>query len=102
MQGSVLVQFDNTPKALASPSPGLERSDTPGISFTYGINPERVPLKTNPVRVLTLIGVRTQGFAMLEPWAEISERLRRNFKLMHTFKLMHYLVSRIDTLQLNY
>jgi len=60
-QESVLVQFENTPKALASPSPGLERSDNPGISFMHGINPERVSLKTNPVRVQTLIGDRTQG-----------------------------------------
>jgi len=32
-----------TPEALASFSPGLERSDNPGFaSYTFRINPERV------------------------------------------------------------
>jgi len=29
---SALVQFENTPKAFANFSPGLERSDNPGLT----------------------------------------------------------------------
>jgi len=46
------VQFENTPKAFANFSPGFERSENPGIRWTkFVLNPERVPLKTNPFRV---------------------------------------------------
>ncbi len=37
-------------------------------SKNFRLNPERVPWPANPFRVL----------ASLEPWADISERLRRN------------------------
>ncbi len=30
---------------------------------------------------------------MLEPWAAISERLRRNFKLMHYQRLAYFLIK---------
>src|SRR6185369_5117247 len=48
----VLVQFENTPKAFANFSLGIKSK--------FRINPERVPLKTNPFRVQTLIEIRTQ------------------------------------------
>jgi len=44
-------------------------------------NPERVRQPSNPVRVQNASNMRSPGFSFLEPWAEISERLRRIFKL---------------------
>jgi hypothetical protein len=41
----------NTPKAFANFSPGLERSDNPGIEYKKQRNPERVRRERNPFRV---------------------------------------------------
>ena len=35
------VDLVNTPKAFANPSPGLERSDNPGIEYKKTIKPRR-------------------------------------------------------------
>jgi hypothetical protein len=40
-------------------------------------NPERVRQPPNPFRVVRAFCLLTQGSRKLEPWAEISERLRR-------------------------
>jgi hypothetical protein len=45
------------------------------------INPERVSLKANPFRLQVLFVLVPRVLAALEPGAEISERLRRIFKL---------------------
>src|SRR6185369_1319155 len=47
----VVVQFENTPKAFANPSPGFERSENPGTNLSEALNPVRVPLAANPFRV---------------------------------------------------
>jgi hypothetical protein len=44
----------NTPKAFANSSPGLERSDNPGIANKTRKNPERVRQLPNPFRVESL------------------------------------------------
>src|SRR5215204_4447201 len=69
-----------TPKALANFSPGLERSNNPGISnLNYKSNPERVRRLANPFRVsVHFWEFIPRVVAALQPWAEISERLRRN------------------------
>jgi len=78
---TVVVQFENTPKAFANFSPGLERSDYPGYQIQIHANPERDRWSANPYRVSILVGYKPRVLAALEPWAEISERLRRIFKL---------------------
>ena len=62
--------------------PGLERSDNPGmIHQEYPNNPERVP------HSITLSGLirfsnRSPGLSLaLQPWAGISQRLRRYCRL---------------------
>src|SRR5215208_52158 len=69
-----------TPEAFANFSPGFERSENPG---TY--HSSRDQTLKGFAAALTLSGLNlTFGFiprvvAALQPWAEISERLRRNF-----------------------
>jgi hypothetical protein len=46
------------------------------------LNPERVRQPPNPFRVCSQLNLCPRVLTPLEPWAEISERLRRNFKLM--------------------
>jgi len=44
------------------------------------MNPERVRLATNPFRVSIFIFIVYPGLSLaLQPWAEISQRLRRYF-----------------------
>src|SRR5829696_9583485 len=66
-----------TPKAFANFSPGLERSDNPGIRTNSSLNPEGVRQPPNPFRVWLRFKLCPRVLAMLEPWAEISERLWR-------------------------
>jgi hypothetical protein len=68
-----------TPKAFANFSPGLERAATTLGSYEeIRFNPERVRQLANPFRVCCLSGARKpRVLATLEPWAEISQRLRR-------------------------
>ena len=42
-------------------------------------NPERVCLKGEPLQGCSFVYKGSQGSRKLEPWAEISERLRRYF-----------------------
>src|SRR5215203_921042 len=83
-----------TPKAFANSSPRLERSDNLGIDHKNN----HLTLK-GFANHLTLSGLNgdlkfVPGFSRtLEPWAEISERLRRshqNFKLMHVRKVLAF------------
>jgi hypothetical protein len=51
-QKVVVVQFDNTPKAFANFSPGLERQRQPWVTGNKQLlNPERVWRLANPFRV---------------------------------------------------
>jgi copper homeostasis protein len=70
-------QFALTPKALANFSPGLERQRQPWGPSQKTLNPEGVCLKAGPFR-LNILFPCYPGFSLcFEPWAEISERLRR-------------------------
>jgi hypothetical protein len=72
------MRLANTPKALANFSPGFERSENPGYANKWALNPERVSPATNPFRVeLKLESRKPRVVAALQPWAEISQRLRR-------------------------
>ena len=81
-----LVHFENTPKAFANFSPGLERSDNPG-GYVYNARPTLKGF----ANCRTLSGfhclfVAIPGFSLrFEPWAEISERLRRKLKPVPVF-----------------
>ena len=67
----------NTPKALANFSLGLERRDNPRSKLEKCINPERVSSAANPYRVDEKRSLFPGVLALLEPRAEISQRLRR-------------------------
>src|ERR1051326_57135 len=50
--GCAYLHRSITPKVLANFSPGLERSDNPGLHYIYlPTNPERVSLAANPFRL---------------------------------------------------
>ena len=49
-------------------------------------NPERIRLDRNPFRVSIFFCVDPKVVAALQPWAEISERLRRIFKVNQSAK----------------
>ena len=73
-----MMQFELTPKALANFSPGLELATTLGFKIEVVLNPERVRRVRKPFQgITTLISYVPRVLAMLEPWAEISQRLRR-------------------------
>jgi hypothetical protein len=73
--------FEDTPKALANSSPGFELARTLGPTHKRRSNPVRVCQPLNPFRVLWQC-LRFPGLSLaLQPWARISQRLRRNFKL---------------------
>jgi hypothetical protein len=70
--------LEHTPKALANFSPGLERSDNPGYKPKIATNPEKgsalgEPLQGCKARLID----DPRVVAALQPWAEISQRLRR-------------------------
>jgi len=73
-----LVQFENTPKAFANFSPGLELATTLGH--------ERKEFNAESVGQIALANAFSVGSVLSlnpglkQPWAEISERLRRIFK----------------------
>ena len=59
---AVLMQFEKTtPKAFANFSPGLERSDNPGIRLKTTFNPVRVRRERNPYRVSRFLINQSQG-----------------------------------------
>ena len=64
-------------------NPGFELARTPGHELKISLNPGRVRQPPNPFRVGADVCRLTQGSRKLEPWADISERLRRIFKLNH-------------------
>ena len=72
-----VLSLELTPKALANFSPGFELVRTLGHQLKYRTNAESVCLKDEPLQGLTTLIYITQGSRKLEPWAEISERLRR-------------------------
>jgi len=78
-----MPQFENliaiTPKAFANFSPGLECNDNPG----YPIQIHALTLKgLGGWRTLTgfinCLGCAPRVVVALQPWAEISQRLRRS------------------------
>jgi hypothetical protein len=73
-----------TPKAFANSSPGLERQRQPWEQIIIiQINPEKGFSQGEPFSGLLRIEANDpRVLTPFEPWAEISERLRRNFKLM--------------------
>ena len=78
MQGFTVKRTTATPKAFANLSPGLEHRDNPGIRIAKRpLNPEGVNCCANPFRVENIIKRLPRVVAMLQPWARISERLRR-------------------------
>ena len=69
-----MVLFEKTPKAFATFSPGFK--------IEIVLNPERARQPPNPFRVFTTLFVMLPGLSLaLQPWAEISQRLRRIGKL---------------------
>ena len=65
-----------TPKALANSSPGFEGSENPGIIIANGITLKALGLcDINPFRVESMVVDIFPGLG--QPWAAISERLRR-------------------------
>src|SRR5215217_3904436 len=74
----VLVHFENTPKAFANFSPGFERSENPGFSNIKVLRTLKgfVSCGTLSAFQSSLLSV-PKVVAVLQPWAEISERLRR-------------------------
>jgi hypothetical protein len=75
---SVLVHFENTPKAFANFSPGFERSENPVSITQLRFKPERVRLNWNPYRVQVFFYTLIPRLSLCSNrWAEISERLRR-------------------------
>jgi hypothetical protein len=77
-----VLQFETTPKAFTNSSPRLERKRQPWVSIqNTRYNPERVRRLANPYRVSIYLAYKPKVLAALEPWAEVSQRLRRIFKL---------------------
>jgi len=70
----------NTPKAFANFSPRFEAQREPWVTIYISEGTLKgFALRTNPFRVVRLFIIRIPGFSLrFEPWAEISERLRRN------------------------
>jgi hypothetical protein len=62
--------------------------------YEVAMNPERVPLTANPFRVNGYLCLDPRVLTTFEPWAEISERLRRIWSKFGAsapnFKVSHY------------
>ena len=88
--------FEITPKAFANSSPGLELATTLGIEPYKCVQTLKGFVLRRTLSGLDNISTYTQGSRKLEPWARISQRLRRNFKVMHhchrriNSEVMHY------------
>ncbi len=67
-----MVQFENTPKALANVSPRLERSDNPGVKPKEMVNPERVRRLANPYRVQFMLGYKPRVVASSNPGLKLA------------------------------
>ncbi len=72
-----------TPKAFANVSQGFEHSENPGTTIDKDQTLKALGLcGVNPFRVRNDFSIDPRVVAALQPWAEISERLRRiEFKL---------------------
>ena len=66
-----------TLKAFANFSPELERSDNPGLAQIIYQTLKGFGGQQTLSGFLSIFNSSTQGSRYLEPWAEISERLRR-------------------------
>src|ERR1044071_10325070 len=58
---------------------GSSEARTLGSDQQNRSNPERVPPAANPFRVYCAFGSEPRVVAVLQPWAKVSERLRRYF-----------------------
>ena len=78
----------NTPKALANFNPGLLQPWEKNVTM-INLNPERVgAYMLNAFSVCSRLRFVTQGCRKLQPWAEISQRLRRicPFLKLHQYR----------------
>ena len=67
-----------TPKAFANFSPGFERSENPGNKIKNNQEPCKGSQIAEPFQgLLVNLGSLPRVVATLQPWAEISQRLRR-------------------------
>ena len=72
-------QFKITLKAFANFSPGFERSENPGTLPNDELKPCKGSSQGEPFQGSALVSLVYPGLSLaLQPWAEISERLRRN------------------------
>ena len=68
-----------TPKAFANFSPGFERSENPGTLPNDELKPCKGSSQGEPFQGSALVSLVYPGLSLaLQPWAGISERLRRN------------------------
>jgi len=88
-------QFEITPKAFANFSPGLERSDNPGTKQRNVLTLKGFLSRRTLTGLNRSFSSDPKVLAALEPWAEISERLRRNFKLTH-YRTEFFRIDMID------
>ena len=90
----------NTPKAFANFSPGFELARTLGTTIKGVLTLKGFANRLTLSGLVRYENYFSQGSRKLEPWAEISERLRRN---LVNFKLMQYHLSRrLDELEKTY
>jgi hypothetical protein len=75
-----LVQFEDTPKAFANFSPGLELATTLGHTRDKEFNAESVG-QIVLANAFSVGSVSSLNPGLKQPWATFSERLRRMFKL---------------------
>jgi|ERR1043165_3568768 len=67
----------NTPQAFAIPSPGLERSDNPGKNQVFKLTLKGFALGETLSGFKDSFWIDPRVVATLQPWAGVSERLRR-------------------------
>ena len=73
----VLVEFEKRRRRWLISAQGWSGATTLGQSSTNLLNPVRVRLGMNPFRVKIFLYMVPRVLAALEPWAKISQRLRR-------------------------
>jgi len=72
-------QFKITLKAFANFSPGFERSENPGTLPNDELKPCKGSSQGEPFQGSALVLLVYPGLSLaLQPWARVSERLRRN------------------------
>jgi len=74
------MQFDfgmTAPKALANFQPGVGACDNPGTPIRNESKTLKAFANSRTLSGLITIDVLSQGCRKLQPWAEISQRLRR-------------------------